>query len=66
MFEDLAVRRREYQEQLDAGTDESSFEARIMKSIREIDKVLGDSDEIDDPMWDLWESQLAAGETPDL
>lgn len=66
MLEDLAVRREELREQLDSVNDERSFESRIIEQIREIDKVLGDSEGLDDPMWDHWEAQLEAGEMPDF
>lgn len=67
MLEDLAVRRRELQAQLDAADDDGlSPEARLLRSIREIDRVFGDVEEVEDPLWDRWERQLEAGELPDM
>lgn len=65
MFEDLMVQRDELKEELVSGIGVSEVSA-IMKAIAEIDKILGDEPEIEDPLVAEWEAALDRGEEPDI
>jgi hypothetical protein len=65
MFEDLMVQREELKTELEQGVGVSSV-SDIMKSITEIDKILGDEPEVEDPLVAEWEAALERGEDPDI
>jgi hypothetical protein len=65
MFEDLMVQREELKTELEQGVGVSSV-SDIMKSITEIDKILGDEPEVEDPLVAEWEAALERGEEPDI
>ena len=65
MFEDLMVQREEYKTELAQGVGVSDV-STIMKAITEIDKILGDESEVEDPLVAEWEAALERGEEPDI
>ena len=65
MFEDLMVQREELKRELAQGVGVSETSS-IMKAITEIDKILGDEPEVEDPLVAEWEAALDRGEEPDL
>ena len=62
---DLMERREELEAELKA---KPKHIATIKKQISRIDKVLGNTPEADeeDALLDMWEAQIARGETPDF
>jgi hypothetical protein len=65
MFEDLMIQREELKSELKSGVGVSQV-SDIMKGITEIDKILGDEPEIEDPLVAEWEAALDRGEEPDI
>jgi hypothetical protein len=65
MFEDLMVQRQELEAELEQGVGVSGV-SDIMKAITEIDKILGDESEEEDPKVAEWEAALDRGEEPDI
>lgn len=65
MLEDLMVQRESLKEDLKQGVGVSDTSA-IMKAITEIDKILGDETEVEDPLVAEWEAALERGEEPDI
>ena len=59
------VQREEFKAELKQGIGVSEVSA-IMKSIAEIDKILGDEPEEEDPLVAEWEAALDRGEEPDI
>ncbi len=65
MYEDLMVQREEFKAEIKQGVGVSAVSS-IMKSIAEIDKILGDEPEVEDPLVEEWEAALERGEEPDI
>jgi len=65
MFSDLMLRREELQEELTSGVGVSEVSV-ILKAIEEIDKMLGDTPNVEDPLVAEWEAALDRGEEPDI
>ena len=59
------VQREELKAELGQGVGVSDV-STIMKAITEIDKILGDEPEVEDPLVAEWEAALERGEEPDL
>ena len=59
------TRREELRADLKQGVDVSGLSA-TMKAIDEINKILGDKPEVEDPLVDEWEAALDRGEEPEL
>lgn len=66
MFEDLMIQREELRGELHVSGVGVSEVSSIMKSIAEIDKILGDVPEVEDPLVEEWEAALDRGEEPDI
>jgi hypothetical protein len=66
MIEDMLLQRETLEAQIERATD-SDFRADLREKLTEINKVLGEeAEEIEDPLIDKWEEELARGQTPDL
>ena len=63
MFEDLMLKRKEARQSLEEDSENSEM---YLKQINNINRVLGDSIEIGDPLIDKWEREIEAGIIPDL
>lgn len=64
-YEDLMAQRSELQEELKQGVGQSQV-SDIMRAITQIDKILGDETEEEDPLVAEWEAALERGEEPDI
>lgn len=63
MYEDLMIQRDELREELNNRPTDVSV---IVKGIEEINKILGDEEEVVDPLIEEWEAALDRGEEPDI
>lgn len=63
MYEDLLSRRDELYEELKANPIDS---AGVMKHIDQINRILGEESEEEDPLVAEWEAALERGEEPDI
>ena len=63
MIEDLLLRQDELRKRVDDGEDE---EGDLFRELNEVNKALGEDEDIQDVLWDKWERELAEGKVPDL
>lgn len=64
LYEDLVFRKQELESSLE-DVDAKEFN-QVLKSIEQIDKVLGLESGTGDPLIDKWEKEIAEGKTPNL
>jgi hypothetical protein len=63
LYEDLLLRRNTLREELDDRTQDPE---KVIEKINEINKTLGDKEEVWDPLVAKWDRELAEGKIPDL
>ena len=68
-MEDLLLRREEIEQELNDEPDRHERKSRselLLEHLNAINKALGLDFVVQDPLWDYWEAELAAGRMPDL
>ena len=69
MTEDLLLRKKEIEDELDKGEDPSKQKSRneiLLEQLNDIKKVLGEDQQVVDELVAYWDEQLERGEIPDL
>jgi uncharacterized coiled-coil DUF342 family protein len=63
MFEDLFQRRDEIRDEIDESGDK---DGRLLAQLNEINEALDEKAEVQDDLFDFWDSELEAGRIPNL